>query len=96
MVFYCDEAYQKKHWNKKGHKKSCRAPGEIQVGDDMLLQKDDDMLIQNGAGYSFLYVKVIACVDATTNQWQVQVYGTDDLALVHGDQLHRLRPPPSV
>ena len=74
----------------KGHKHACRKPGQVVVGDDMVLYlKDDDGEIRPA------FVKVIACVDATTNVWHVyRSDSSDRYHEVHGDILHRIRPPP--
>jgi MYND finger len=97
MVFYCSEACQREHWKRQGHKKACRAPGQIEVGDDM-------MLVGDGSDPVYIF-KVIARVEETTNRWQVEPYKNgdecvtldgDDFITVDGDDLSRLRPPPTV
>ena len=74
----------KRALERQGHKKACRAPGQIEVGDDMILSK-------------IAFVKVIARVEETTNRWQVESYDMrGEFVTVDGDDLSRLRPPPTV
>jgi MYND finger len=73
MVFYCNSECQKEAWKRKGHKQACRKPGQIEAGDDMLLTSVE---FDDGQKRG-VFVKAIACVDATTNVWQVQQYNSD-------------------
>jgi hypothetical protein len=85
MVFYCSPACQKEHWKKKGHKLSCRENGQIEIGDDMHLLKQ-----QPSGRTIFEFVKVIASVAG--DRWQVKHYGSGIIVTVNAANLIRLRP----
>lgn len=42
LVFYCSRECQKLHW-RSGHKEACRRPGQIEIGDVMLVNLKDDV-----------------------------------------------------
>lgn len=39
MVFYCSEQCQKEDWKEGARKRTCRELGQIEIGDDMLLDR---------------------------------------------------------
>jgi hypothetical protein len=71
MVFYCSPACQREHWKKRGHKQACRVKGQIQIGDDMQINDETKPF--------FVYINVISSLGG--DQWQVKLYGSEELPL---------------
>lgn len=42
LVFYCSKECQKLHW-RSGHRQACRCPGQIEIGDVMLVNLKDNV-----------------------------------------------------
>jgi MYND finger len=91
MVFYCSTTCQREHWKKKGHNKACRAKGQIEIGDVMLIHHKESA---EGVSYCEL-VTVISSLGG--NLWQVKHYAQNgETVTVTGDELIRIRPPSTL
>jgi MYND finger len=89
QVFYCSKKCQKKHWKRKGHKQACRAPGQIEIGDLMLL------VLHNGSEEEHEFVDVISSLGG--RRWQVKFCMSNELSTVDGaDLLQYFRPPSTL
>lgn len=84
MVFYCSSQCQRMAW-RAGHKHHCRKKGEIQVGDDMVLQGTSRKDL-NGC-----FVKVVG-KGTVAGKWIVKLCNSEHPLSVSGDKLHRIRP----
>jgi MYND finger len=89
MIFYCTPACQRDHWKKKGHKQACRVIGQVEIGDDMQLP----VTLPDGTTHLKL-VHVMSSLGG--GQWQVRGYGLEDVSIVNGADLWRLRPPSTL
>jgi MYND finger len=89
MIFYCSKKCQKVHWRHKGHREACRAPGQIVIGDLMLL------ILPVGSEEDFTFVNVISSLGG--NRWQVKDPMSNELLTVEGPNLvHYFRPPSTL
>jgi hypothetical protein len=68
-----------------GHKRDCREPGQIEVGDDMQLHDSKH-------DFGLVFVKVLAPIEGATNLWKVKPYGSDEVLLVNSDELVHICP----
>jgi len=85
MVFYCSADCQRMSWNSE-HKRDCRKKGQIEVGDDMMLDRLSSRPDLNGR-----FVKVIGR-GKTEGKWLVRLGDTTQPMSVSADKLVRLRP----
>jgi hypothetical protein len=72
-----------------GHKYSCRAKGQIEIGDDIALPTTHP----SGAT-RFSYVMVLSSLGG--DQWQVKHFGSGRVSIVNGADMTRLRPPSTM
>ena len=88
MAFYCSAECQKAQW-KKGHKAACRAPGQLEPGDDMML-----VGLTSRPELNDQIVHVVAPVPAREGRWEVRlcVGGQQQSLCVAAERLTRLRP----
>ena len=88
MAYYCSAECQKAQW-KKGHKQACRAPGQIEPGDDMRLAG-----LASRPELNDKIVQVVRPVAEREGRWQVRLRGRgqEQSLCVAAEKLGRLRP----
>ena len=91
LSYYCSKECQKAAWG-GGHKEACRAPGEVKVGDWLMLQD-----VANIHEYHGMHNGMIVEVQAAASdkgRWEVGMLGGEkgDSASIATEELKRLRP----
>jgi hypothetical protein len=86
MAFYCSAECQKAQW-KKGHKAACRAPGQLEPGDDVKL-----VCLASRPELNDKVVQVIGRVPEREGRWQVRLSGQQESLSVSAEKLQRIRP----
>lgn len=85
LAFYCSTGCQRKAWN-SGHKQACRKKGQVEIGDDMVLDGLTNRPELNGR-----FVKVVR-ESKSEGRWLVRLSGESSPISVSGDKLLRLCP----
>jgi hypothetical protein len=88
MAFYCSAECQKAQW-KKGHKAACRAPGQLEPGDEVKL-----VGLTSRPELNDEIVQVVGRVPAREGRWEVRLRGggQEQSLCVAAERLVRLRP----
>jgi hypothetical protein len=91
LAYYCSIECQKAQW-KAGHKAACRAPGEVKVGDRLMLEN-----VANIDEYHGMYNGMIVEVQRASSEegrWDVGMVGGEigKCASIATTELKRLRP----
>ena len=85
QAYYCSAICQKKQW-KAGHKQACRAPGQIETGDIMLVNG-----IVSKPELNRKLVKVIRPA-ATQGRWEAKLQGSTKSVSIASKNLFHIRP----
>lgn len=84
-AYYCSEACQKKQWN-AGRREACRAPGQIKVGDYVMVTS-----LVNWIELNLSVARVIRCVEEQ-GRFEVSVDGERNIFSILPENLVHLRP----
>jgi len=86
LAYYCSRECAKQAW-KAGHRSACRAPGQFDVGDKVLVQGLVSQPQLNGK-----IVEVRGTAPGDTGQIAVAMIGGEDQTALEPENLRRLRP----
>lgn len=84
-AYYCSSACQHRMW-KSGHKEACRAPGQIEPGDYMLIKG-----LVNRKELNMKLVRAVKLVQPS-GRWEVAVDGQSKTLSIAPEKLDHIRP----